>query len=61
MPDNDLSFEGFLSTVNPVYQDFVQSLHAFLLGEGCKLKLQTAKGGDYVVSYIENEIKGRAV
>ena len=50
MPNNELSFEGFLLNVNPVYQDFVKKTHAWLLENGCKLKLQLAKNG-YVVSY----------
>ena len=56
MPDQELSFEGFLLNVNPLYQDFVQQTHAYLFENGCKLKLQLAKNG-YVVSYSHSKSK----
>ncbi|MCL1806237.1 MAG: hypothetical protein FWG31_00870 [Oscillospiraceae bacterium] len=56
MPDQELSFEDFLSNVNPVYQDFVKQTHVYLLENGCKLKLQLAKNG-YVVSYSHGKNK----
>ena len=58
MPDKELSFEGFLLNVNPVYQDFVTQIHTYLLENGCKLKLQLAKNG-YVVSY--SHVKSKRV
>ena len=56
MPDKELSFEDFLSNVSPVYQEFVKETHAYLLDNGCKLKLQLAKNG-YVVSYSHGKSK----
>lgn len=54
--DKNLSFEEFLKDVDPLYQEFVQQTHDFLLSSGCKLKLQLAKSG-YVVSYSHGKSK----
>lgn len=57
MPDQALSYEGFIETVDPRYQPFARELHAHLLDCGCKLKLQTAKSGGYIVSYQHGKSK----
>jgi len=54
MPDKDLTFTDFLNDVDPQYKEFVENLHAQLLQNGCKLKLQLAKNG-YVVSYSHDK------
>lgn len=51
-----LSFEDFLKDVDPRYQEFAKKTHDYLLGSGCKLKLQLAKSG-YVVSYSHKKNK----
>lgn len=51
MAETELSFEGFLTAVDPDYREFAGKIHSFLLDAGCKLKLQTAKNGEYIVSY----------
>ena len=50
MGKNDLSFDDFLSDVDPKYHDFVKQTHEFMLECGCTLKMALAKNG-YVVSY----------
>lgn len=49
--ENTLSFEGFIETVDAPLRDFVQQIDDFLTGGGCKTKFQSAKGGQYIVSY----------
>lgn len=56
MLDRELSFEDFLKDVSPIYQEFVQQAHDYMLQNGCKLKLQLAKNG-YVVSYSHEKSK----
>jgi len=56
MLENELSFDGFVCDVDPRYHGFVRETHEFMLRNGCKLKLSTAKNG-YVVSY--SHIKGK--
>lgn len=56
MAENELSFEGFLQDVDPVYRPFTVQTHERLTGGGCKLKLQLAKSG-YVVSYTHGKSK----
>ena len=46
----EIPFENFLAEVSPQYVEFVTNLHDYLLTNGCKLKIETAKNG-YVVSY----------
>ena len=54
--EKKLTFEDFLNDVDPRYRDFAQQTHDYLLGEGCKLKMQLAKSG-YVVSYGHGKSK----
>lgn len=50
MPDNELSFEGFVNDVNPLYHDFVRQVNDYLMQGGCVVEFKTAKNG-YIVSY----------
>lgn len=50
------TFENFLNDVNPVNRPFVEGLHAWLLENGCTVKLELAKSG-YVVSYAHAATK----
>ena len=45
-----MEFEDFLIMVEPQYQDFARSLHDYLLQNGCKCKISSARQG-YLVSY----------
>ena len=56
MPKEELSFEDFINDVDPRYRDFATQTHEYMLGEGCKLKMQLAKNG-YVVSYSHGKTK----
>ena len=56
MDNNDLSFEGFISDVDPKYHEFVRQTHEYMLENNCKLKIMTAKNG-YVVSYQHGKKK----
>jgi len=45
-----MEFNDFLAEVEPQYRGFAQSMHDYLLKNGNKLKMTSAKNG-YVVSY----------
>jgi len=45
-----LNIEDFIITVEPQYQGFALAMHEYLMQEGCKLKITSAKNG-YVISY----------
>lgn len=51
MDNQTLRFDDFLESVDVPYRESIHGIHAFLLDDGYKLKLQTAKSGGYVVSY----------
>ena len=52
MDKKELSFEGFLTDVNPAYHEAVTQIHNALLEKGCRVKMELAKNG-YVVSYAD--------
>lgn len=52
-----LTFEGFLDTVDPKFRDFAILVHSAMLSSGCRIKLQTAKNGEYIVSYQHGKSK----
>lgn len=52
----ELQFANFLLDVHPAQRQWVEDLHAFLLAQDCKAKLQMAKSG-YVVSYVDGRGK----
>lgn len=56
MAKEEIKFEDFLADVSPLNQDFVNETHSFLLGNGCKYKIEAAKSG-FVVSYSHSKTK----
>ena len=45
-----MNIEDFIIEIKPQYHGFVLSLNDYLINNGCKLKISTAKNG-YLVSY----------
>ncbi|WP_066495514.1 hypothetical protein [Abyssisolibacter fermentans] len=52
----DIKFTNFLETVDNSNKDFVVDINTFLLQQGCKCKIKTAKSG-FTVSYILDTTK----
>ena len=52
----DTTFDLFLETVGEHSRDFVQEIHDFLLQNGCKCDIKSAKSG-YMVSYVLRDTK----
>lgn len=50
------SFALFLETVDPYFQDFVNKINQYLIENGCKCDIKTAKSG-FVVSYVLDSTK----
>ena len=60
MVKQQVPFEEFLSSVDPVYQDFVQGIHDYLMTNGCKATPEFKRSG-YFVSYTDGKNKRAAV
>ena len=56
MPESLLNFEDFIICVDPKDQGFALETHEYMLQNGCKLKMTSAKNG-YVVSYQHGKKK----
>jgi len=56
MDEKNLSFDDFISTVDPKYHQFARQTHEYMLQNDCKLKLALAKNG-YVASYQHGKKK----
>lgn len=56
MLKKELKFDDFINDVEPRYRDFALRTHDYMLGSGCKLKMQLAKNG-YVISYTHGKTK----
>lgn len=50
----DIKFSDFLETIDEKNKDFASDINTFLLHQGCKCTIKTAKRG-YTVSYILNK------
>jgi len=56
MKEDELSFDSFISDVDPRYREFAVQTHEYMLQNNSKLKLTSAKNG-YVVSYTHGKSK----
>ena len=54
MAKEAIGFERFLDTVEPAHQVFVSDLHAYMIENGCKAKIESKANG-YFVSYSRNK------
>lgn len=51
MEKENPSYDDFLLDVNPLQRPYVDRIHAYLTGQGCTVKVQSAKSGP-VVSFV---------
>lgn len=56
MGKEEIPFNDFMNAVALEYQDFVKSIHEYLLENGCKSTIELKKTG-YFVSYTFNKTK----
>lgn len=60
MAKEKISFEQFLTAVEPDYQEFIVALHNYLLDHDCKAKIEQKSSG-YFVSYAHGTSKKSVV